>query len=500
MRTSRATLLPILLAICLASATARAQQDQPPAEPEKIETQKPEAPAPEEPPPPPAELAEPTPPPPAEPPKPPPPPDPLAGFSDGTAFLRSPDNFFQIFPNGRLQIDSYFYKSKAKVPNNSILIRRARAELAGWIGKFFFNLAGDFAVGAPAAANPVAQANLATTDDFGAIAPWGNLAILQVGQYDAPFTLENRTSDKYFDFIERSLAVRAFGIPSNKEVGVMVHGLLPKDVAYYSVGLFDGDGQNFRNADSRFDVMGRGWLSLLPTALQAKVVIRAGGSFWVGQRRNGLPVAGQSTEGGFTFWSPRWNGPMMTPGPFELHQDGNLRAFAGEVNVNVLHKAGFRFEWVQKNQELGVGDVSKAGTVTYVGRGKLNGGSGYWEAWYWVLGDDLIIGEPGLQLPPRFKSFSAGQPRQGLMVAARLEYLSEDVSEDSLAASMASGSPVTGNTKVTAFVLGVNYWCTKRVRLSVNYGYYHLSGDAKTITGLPSRNVNELLFRFAFAL
>ena len=80
----------------------------------------------------------------------------------------------------------------------------------------YFWLAGDFALGPPASAAPVAPANLATTDDFVALAPWNNLAILQVGQFDAPFTLENRPSDKYFDFMERSITVRAFGVPTTK--------------------------------------------------------------------------------------------------------------------------------------------------------------------------------------------------------------------------------------------------------------------------------------------
>src|SRR6185503_9683307 len=125
----------------------------------------------------------------------------------------------------------------------------------------FFSIAGDFASGPPAAANPIAPAQLITTDDFVGLAPWENLALLQVGQFDAPFTLENRTSDKYFDFIERSITVRAFGIPSNKEQGAMVHGMLPGKVAYYSLGVFDGDGTNFKNQDDNFDVLGRAWVA-----------------------------------------------------------------------------------------------------------------------------------------------------------------------------------------------------------------------------------------------
>src|SRR4051794_2769657 len=125
------------------------------------------------------------------------PPEALAGFSDGTAFLRSPDNLFQLFPSGRVQVDSFFYKSNDKTPNKTFAVRRARLEATGWVGPMvFFSIAGDFALGPPAAANPAAPTNVMTTDDFVGIAPWQNLAILQVGQFDAPFTLENRTSDK----------------------------------------------------------------------------------------------------------------------------------------------------------------------------------------------------------------------------------------------------------------------------------------------------------------
>jgi len=182
--------------------------------------------------------------------------EPLAGFSDGTAFLRSPDNDFVLFPGGRLQTDFLHLRTENKAPNDTFWIRRARLELNGWIGRWvFFSLQGDFASGPPAAAAPAAPAAIATTDDYVGIAPWGTLAMLQVGQFDAPFTLENRTSDKYFDFMERSITVRAFGVPTNKELGGMVHGYNDDRNAYYSLGVFNGDGQNFKNVDDKFDVI-----------------------------------------------------------------------------------------------------------------------------------------------------------------------------------------------------------------------------------------------------
>jgi hypothetical protein len=93
--------------------------------------------------------------------------EPHAGFSDGMAFLRSPDNGFILFPNGRVQVDSYLFHSADKIPNNTFLLQRALMEVGGWVGGFdYFWLAGDFALGPPAAAAPVAPANIGTTDDY----------------------------------------------------------------------------------------------------------------------------------------------------------------------------------------------------------------------------------------------------------------------------------------------------------------------------------------------
>jgi hypothetical protein len=436
---------------------------------------------------------------PAPPPPPPPTPEPLAGMSDGGAFLRSPDNFFQLFPGGRLQIDSYFFKSPNKVPNNSFVIRRARAELAGWVGPmFYFSMSGDLSAGPPPAADPVAPANLITSDAYGALAPWGNRVILQAGQFDAPFTLENRTSDKYQDLLERSLAVRAFGIPSNKELGLMVHGMLPLDVVYYSLGVFNGDGQNFRNADGNFDLMGRGWLSVLPPSMQPVVTLRLGGSFILGKRDNTLPVTAQSTPGGFSFWTPKWNGAGGVP--LEYHQDGDVRAFAAELDVSVWHKFGLRSEWLHRRQGLVVADVSKVGALNVLGSGSISGTAGYVELWYWPIGDNLIVGEPGLQFPSRWKKLNADRARHGLMVTARLEHVREQVSDTAVMGAAATPSPERGSTRVWALNAGLNYWWSKRLRTSINYGLYSLSGSAPAVKALPSGREQELLLRLGFGL
>lgn len=434
--------------------------------------------------------------------------DPLAGYTGDTAFLRSADNNFVFLPNGRLQVDGYFYKrDSTKMPKSTLLLRRARIELGGWIGKmFYYNIAGDFALGAPAGPDPVSQSWYGTTDDYVAIAPFKNVAILQVGQFDAPFTLENRTSDKYFDFMERSLTVRAFGVPSNKEVGAMVHGLLPSKVLYYSVGAFNGDGQNFKNADNGADLIGRAWVAPFAAAgIKDLEDAEIGGSIWLGSRKNALPLARQTTQGDLRFLDPSFkltSGTTTTP--VELHQDRLLRAFALELNVPFQHKLGARVEFVHKRQELNAMNITDPTTPLVVSGAKLKGWAMYGEVWYWLVGDDTIIGAPGLQLPSRLKKFETKAPRDGVMIAARVDHISEEI-EPSSGSTIATAS-VFGTRRVTAAELGVNYWYSKRFRASFNYVANFFGGDSGAIKTLvdgtldKKKNEHEFLFRLAVAL
>ncbi len=434
--------------------------------------------------------------------------EPLAGFSDGTPFLRSPDNGFILFPSGRLQTDLYTFNRNEVAGNKSLndtfLLRRARLEVTGWIGGLaYFSIAGDFAQGPPAAAAPAAPSNLATTDDYVAIAPWKNLAILQVGQYDAPFTLENRTSDKYFDFMERSITVRSFGIPDNKEIGAMIHGFNDDKNFYYSLGVFNGDGQNFKNIDDQADWMGRAWVAPFSFTGDGPLHdVEIGGSFWTGDRANTLPFTSQTTQAGFAFLS---NGAFTPMGGMstQLRQVGRLKAFAGEVNAPIDHKYGARGELVWKDSPLSADTVAASGVGTIVGGADLKGYSMYGELWAWVIGDDRIIGDQqGLEPFSRFKKFGVKPPQDGLMVAFRYEHLDEDLTADTDVQGL-GGILNPGNgtkTKVDSWELGVNYWRSKRFRATVNGIVNHFGGDTALIRGLASKNEEELTFRLAIAL
>jgi hypothetical protein len=495
-------------------AASPAGQTPPPAPPPPVPPQTADVPPPAVPVP--APLPEPTlalplpalpPPAPSVPVTPPPAPDPLAGFSDGTAFLRSPDNGFIIFPTGRLQVDTYLFTGKDKLPNDTFLLRRARLELTGWIGGLaYFSIAGDFAQGPPAGAVPAAPSNIATTDDYVALAPYKNLVILQVGQYDAPFTLENRTSDKYFDFMERSITVRSFGIPDNKEIGAMVHGFNDDRNFYYSLGVFNGDGQNFKNIDNQADWMGRAWIAPLSFMGDGPLHdVEIGGSFWTGDRSNTLALTSQTTQGGFTFF----NAGTFTATPtgasaaetIQLRQVGRLKSFAGELNAPIDHKYGVRGELVWKSSPLSEENIASSGAGTILGGANLRGYSMYGEAWLWLLGDDRIIGDQqGLEPFARFKKFGVKPVQDGVMLAFRYEHLDESLTEDSNTQLLKLGNKAVGKTKVDVAEVGLNYWRSKRFRATVNYVYNHFGGNAPAITALPSSHEQELLFRLAVAL
>ncbi len=432
--------------------------------------------------------------------------EPLAGFSNGTAFLRSPDNGFILFPNGRLQSDFYAFKDAKpnSVPKDSFILKRARLELAGWVGAFvYFQIGADFASAPPAATGgvPASQSNINATDDFVAIAPCEDRFIIQVGQFDAPFTLENRTSDKYMDFIERSLTVRAFGIPTNKEQGAMVHGTNPERNYYYSLGVFNGDGQNFKNVDNNFDFMGRAWIAPLSfMGPNPAHDVTVGGSYWTGNHDPGQPLTNMSTAGGYTFLTVNPSTLTVGTGNGTLNQQGRQYSYAFEVNAPISHVVGVRWEYVHKDQPLSILDATK---VVDAGL-HLKGYSTYFEAWGWVLGDDRIVGEPGMQMPTRLKKFGVKPPQQGVQIVTRLELLDAKLTADQMGGPVSTlKTPLTGvgETKVTSWQLGATYWMSKRFRAMGNYTINHFGGDSSFIKGIATnKNEQEFSLRLAIAL
>ncbi len=421
--------------------------------------------------------------------------DPIGDDADGI-FLRSRDGAIVLFPGGRLQIDSAFFRQQT--PKSGAYVRRARLELRGWLGPlFYFDVSGDFAPAPPAGAD-VAPSALPATDEYLAFTPFGDRLILQAGQFDVPFTLENRTSDAYTDFIERAMVALSLGAP--REQGDRRRWSpawsAMADV-YYSAGLFNGEGPEFRNIDNQSDTIGR--LVATPFAGRDRWWSgwSIGGSFWYGDHVLGPEAPVQATPGGMVFFEPHWTSGQTAPLSFELHEQGTVTAFGGELNLPIGDRFGLRGEVVWKRQHLAEDDISQD-LATPVGDAILDGISGYGEIWFWLLGDGRLLPAPGLELPRRIGVSEHPLLAEGLQLALRGEVLKENLTSD----SPTLGDPGIATTRVTSGTIGVNYWRGRFVRLSANYIVNAWSGTSITVMELAATEKfeQEFLLRFAMSL
>jgi phosphate-selective porin OprO/OprP len=150
--------------------------------------------------------------------------------------------------------------------NDRFRLRRARVSLTGdYKEQFEFKVEGDFEQSD--GLSSATRTGFSSTDIF---INWHGLpeANFKVGQWKAPFGLENLTPDAQILTIERSLPTGA--IVPERQIGVMLWGkpltnIGPeqKDLVTYYAGIFNGNGRNFNNNDNnQFMYVGR--LELLP--------------------------------------------------------------------------------------------------------------------------------------------------------------------------------------------------------------------------------------------
>jgi len=417
-----------------------------------------------------------------------------AALSAGGVVWRSHAGELTLAPGGRLQVDGAFFPRQD--PKSGPYIRRARVELRGWVGDTFaFVVGGDFAPPPPAGAQ-VAPSMLPAADDFLAFAPAGDALILQAGQFDVPFTLENRTSDAETDFIERAMTARTLGAPRNKDVGAMAHGLLGDGRFYYAAGVFNGEGPGFRNLDNQADVIGRLVWAPLAAGDGPWRRLAIGGSAWRGNHVLGPEAPVQATPGGVVFFHPRWALGAGQPGG-AVHEQGTIQAFAGELNLPLGEHAGLRGEVVWKKQHLVDGTLPADG-FSPAGSATLDGIAAYGEIWLWLLGDPQRHPRPGLELPWRPTPASDPALQDGLMLAVRGEVLKEDLTSQ----ATFLGDPGIATTRVVSGTAGVNYWRGRFVRISANYVLNQWSGTSETVQTLAAagRWEHEVLLRFALSL
>ena len=175
-------------------------------------------------------------------------------------------------------------------------LRRVRVNLAGdYKEQFEFKVEGDFEQNDGLAATT--RTGFSSTDIF---VNWHAIpeANVKVGQWKAPFGLENLTPDAQIWTIERSLPTGA--IVPERQVGVMLWGkpftnIAPeqKDLVTYYAGAFNGTGRNFNvNDNNEFMYVGR--LELLPfkgTLMGQEASLKIAGDYYFSRDATGTNIS-----------------------------------------------------------------------------------------------------------------------------------------------------------------------------------------------------------------
>jgi len=445
---------------------------------------------------------------------------PLAGYSDKQFFLRDAGDDFVLIPKGRVQLDYYLFPSRGDLPagvlaNSSadprpkdvLFIRRARLGMAGTVAKILdYRVEAEFA----SLATPGQYATLA---DASIVLDTNPYVQFEAGQFYAPFTLENATSENYTDFTEKALITR-FAVPTSRETGGQLLGEAPHKIVRYWIGIFEGDGQNFKSIDNKPAVIGRAVVApfaAMPDHPKWMEDVWIGGSFWYKNAVNEGGAAAPSTsgatagdlssvttQGGWSVFSSNYSNGVTGGNAVRSHlaPDGVTSKFAFELNVPVMYRVGLRGEYVSESIDFReYNDVSSAGTVTRAtgAAGNLSGSGGYVEVYGW-LGREISVDRPGVYQIPHWRGYQPPPPPGwALMFAAKYEHLGFDVTrlpQTTNASGKVVADAAVGHYALDVLELGASLYYTRHARFSINYVLNYIGGG----DGQPSTALGKNLF------
>lgn len=409
-------------------------------------------------------------------------------YSDGTFFLRSANDNLIIVTGGRAHIDTYAFagtnvadyrRGNGSALGPYLFFRRFVLETGGIVRKhWFYWLGGNFA------ATQVDQNQVVANPGnvYDGFVGWQANPHMQIyaGQYNIPVTMENVTSSRWMDFMERALVVRTIAAPYNKDLGFLLWGATKDGAApfEFQVGIFGGDGMNRPNVDYRFDGMARVVVRPLAGRKGAIERFHIGASGRYGSR-DGTAVNYDaptlSTPGGYAFWSPVYALADKT----EIHviPTGHQAVLGGEFYLP-FERLDLRSEFVYAYEEMR--EAVSTARKTTLRQGALEGWGGYVQVSAWPLGKPRVNGHPGGRYfgvrPPKDRGAEAPH---GLQLVARAELMRFNYDGNRRSPAVADGtiSATTTNIQVGALQFGATYWATKHIRLTGEYSLYSFPGN-----------------------
>ena len=437
---------------------------------------------------------------------------PIAGRLGEYFYLRDSNDDFRIYFSGRAHIDAYFpfgsgvsESSAGSGLEPTFFLRRARPELAGeFLGRWQWMVSGDWGRTAVANGNgqtynescsvksgvqtcslksAAVQAPSYTAQPTDVFINFHAARIfnLEIGQIRIPFSLENRTSENITPFLESSLPVRTLGAPLIRDIGLMAWGETDASLFHYEIGIFNGDGPNVTNQDSNFDGIGRVFAHPFAKTHTALSTFQIGASGHYGVRNAktiGYDYPALTTQEGYAFWKPTYT-----------DSNGNLIHIIPSANqVTVGAELYWPVSIVDVTSEFIYADhdtrEARDGYQTaypYTERyGDMKGYSYYLQASAWIFGDRQYVRRPGYYDAPHVDFTKPLPPsRFSLELLAKVEQLHMTYSSAARAGTPDSKSP-DGNIDVDVLSFGVNFWATRRVRVSLTYDLNIFPGSAPT--------------------
>lgn len=433
----------------------------------------------------------------------------------GGFFIRDSRDNFRLYPHGLIQLDTTGFAGsgidKVKAPDGTegmkarLFARRVRLGLEGELLKRW-SFAATFELGGQRYGNvpDVASGNAASTR----YAPIESVAAgiypadlyvgysvckclnFQVGQFRAPFSMDNRHDDAYHSLMERPIAMGRFVMPSSRDLGGMIWGSFGPEVFNYEIGVFTGDGQNRPAVDTRADVMGR--LFARPFAGGATHDLAKWTQIGVSARhgqRDPKSVAYDyspiTTGQGFVLWNPTYTDSLgrLT----HVIPSGAQNQIGGELRMQ-----WWRFSlqgeayYVVNNTREAVDGYQLTNTERL---GRLKGVGWYAQLTAWAFGDPFIPPEPGMSRPKHLdlRTKEPAKVPHGLELTAIVSGISANYDGASRLKSKADANSPSGDIDIYQVGGAVNYWHTRHVRLGIDYMAYLTpgSGSAKNLATVP---------------
>ncbi len=392
-----------------------------------------------------------------------------ANAKDGFS-LKSADGKYTLKIRGYAQADGRFYPSDdGKVTGNSFFLRRARPILEASVGRYFdFRIMPDFAQG---------QTTLFDAYWEGKFLPEFTV---RAGKSKTPVGFERLQSATDITFAERGLPTN---LAPNRDVGLSVAGDISQGLFAYQVGVFDGV-PDLGNGDADLtdskDVAGRVFLQPFRRGTLKGVGFGISGSTG---NELGAPSATAPTATGLPgYRSPsqqtvfRYRTDATTPANSVIANGRRSRvsphAYVGLGSLGVLG------EYIVSSQEISLGtSIAKLSH----------------RAWGASAGFFLTGEQAGFRSPTPKKPFDLAEKTWGaLEIAARYGEL--DLDDD---AFPIYANPSSSVSKEKAVGLGLNWYLTKQVKVSVNYEHTTFEGGA-TDGDRPSEDFVVTRFQHSF--